>query len=280
MDRQAIARLILEVVRMENAFDELERRLAGLDREQISNNLLFCGIIPEMFAHSSSEEKLWAKYCDILVSRAFTELGIESRVLRARGDAADVFGQADSYTIVADAKAFRLSRTAKNQKDFKVTALDDWRRQNTFACLIVPFYQCPFKKSQIYEQAESRNVTLLGYIHLKFLLDCERKVSLQPLWEFPKSLTPSKSASEYWNGLDSTVLKISGKSQEDLRTYKQLEIAKTKEIGQEGIEYWQSKMQEYQLLTKEEAVKKLIEAEKIEEKINEIRNALRRMVLL
>ena len=34
-----------------------------------------------------------------------------------------------TYSLVADAKAFRLSRTAKNQKDFKVQAMDGlaWR---------------------------------------------------------------------------------------------------------------------------------------------------------
>ena len=31
------------------------------------------------------------------------------------------------YTLIADAKSFGLSRTAKNQKDFKVTALSNWR---------------------------------------------------------------------------------------------------------------------------------------------------------
>jgi hypothetical protein len=38
-----------------------------------------------------------------------------------RADSADVEGATKDYTIVGDAKAFRLSRTAKNQKDFKVT---------------------------------------------------------------------------------------------------------------------------------------------------------------
>jgi type II restriction enzyme len=67
---------------------------------------------------------LWAKYCDILLSKTWNYLGIQSQVIRARGNAADVMGTTPEYTIVGDAKAFRLSRTAKNQKDFKVSALD------------------------------------------------------------------------------------------------------------------------------------------------------------
>jgi uncharacterized protein YydD (DUF2326 family) len=80
-------------------------------------------------------------------------LGIETIVLGARGNSADVFGKTKNYTIVGDAKTFRLSRTAKNQKDFKVSALDTWRRENNYAVLVAPLMQYPTKKSQIYEQA-------------------------------------------------------------------------------------------------------------------------------
>ena len=67
-------------------------------------------------------------------------------------------------------KAFRLSRTAKNQKDFKVEALSKWRKDKDFACFICPLYQYPKNTSQIYRQAIERNVTLLSYIHLVYML--------------------------------------------------------------------------------------------------------------
>jgi hypothetical protein len=133
--------------------------------------IIECGILPEMFQHDSSEEKLWAKYSDIVLAKCFTYLGINSIVLRTRGNSADVFGKAPTYTIVGDAKTFRLSRTAKNQKDFKVKALDDWRREDTYAVLVSPLLQYPTNKSQIYNQAIERNVTLISYTHMKLLLD-------------------------------------------------------------------------------------------------------------
>ena len=62
-----------------------------------------------------------------MVSEALSAMGLNSVVLDARADAADVQARATSYSLVADAKAFRLSRTAKNQKDFKVDAMDSWK---------------------------------------------------------------------------------------------------------------------------------------------------------
>lgn len=138
MDRASIASLIESISKRTDAFDFLERELASIAPAELRNELLNCGIIPERFGHDSSEEKLWAKYCDIILNISFNVLDIESEVIRVRGDSADIRGIAAQYSIVADAKAFRLSRTAKNQKDFKIASLDDWRRENTYACLVAP----------------------------------------------------------------------------------------------------------------------------------------------
>lgn len=120
------------------------------------------GIIPENIPADSTEEKLFSKASDAILSRAFRELGLKSSVLRERSDSADVMAESKffDYTLVADAKAFRLSRTAKNQKDFKVTALSGWRKDNDFAVLCAPYFQYPVKNSQIYSQALENNVCL------------------------------------------------------------------------------------------------------------------------
>ena len=84
------------------------------------DHLRLCGSIPENYGHDSSEEKLYSKYTDVLLSAAFDHIGLVSNVLSERGDAADVEAVGPDYSLVADAKVFRLSRTAKNQKDFKI----------------------------------------------------------------------------------------------------------------------------------------------------------------
>lgn len=274
MIRKDVINLILQIAMTENAFDMLEEKLTGMTKSRLSSSLLECGIIPESFEHDSSEEKLWAKYCDILLAQTWTQLSIPSEVLRTRGDSADVFGRTHAYSIVGDAKAFRLSRTAKNQKDFKVRALDDWRKSNTYACLVSPLYQYPSRLSQIYEQAIERNVVLLSYIHLKFLLDHPDGHNLDPLWRIGSSLPRSKNAQQYWEAIDRTTCEIIGKSEDFLKNYKQQAINKTKELGKEGIDYWEKRVNTYKGLSQEEAIARLVKAEKIETKIHTIKRAI------
>ena len=177
-------------------------------------------------------------------------------------------------SIVGDAKAFRLSRTAKNQKDFKVQALDDWRKSNTYACLVSPLYQYPQRASQIYEQAIERNVTLLSYTHLKFLLDCTDGQNLDSLWCISSELSKSKNAQQYWEAIDETTREIAGESEETLSSYKQETIDKIKQLGKEGIDYWETRIANYKKLSQEEAVARLIKAEKVEAKIGIIKKAI------
>ena len=239
MNRSTAIRLIQDVAGQKNAFDGLENALSSIPKTELNSALLECGIIPEQFEHDSSEEELWAKYCDILFAHTLSYLSIPAEVLRTRGDSADILGKTDHYSIVGDAKAFRLSRSAKNQKDFKIKALDDWRRSDTYACLVAPLYQYPTRESQIYQQALEHNVTLISYVHLSFLLDHFAGQNLKPLWEIGKHLQPGKNARLYWQTIDEVVCETIGASEAALKAYKHEEVSRTKLIGEEGIAYWE-----------------------------------------
>lgn len=102
-----------------------EIQVAGI--HPLLGHLRLCGAIPEKYVHDSSEKKLYSKYTDVVIHEAYAAMGFSSIVLRERAEVADVECVADAYSSVADAKVFRLSRTAKNQKDFKVQAMDDWK---------------------------------------------------------------------------------------------------------------------------------------------------------
>lgn len=277
MDRADVIQLIENIVSKPDAFDRLETELQSLSRESLSNALFHCGIIPEAFPHDSSAEKLWAKYCDILFSLTLNALGIESQVIRARGDSADVFGKTPHYSIVGDAKAFRLSRTAKNQKDFKVSALDDWRKGNTYACLVAPLYQYPMAKSQIYAQAITKNVTLISYVHVRFLLDHSTPLDLEKLWMMSASLIPSKDANLYWTTMDSLIVELTRQSLNQLNRYKNQERDVVRDIGTQAVQYWQDIITQYYTLSQPEAVNRLIRAEKLDQKINTIQLIMKKI---
>lgn len=71
--------------------------------------------------------------------------------------------------------------------------------------------------SQIYTQAQNKNVTLLGYIHLKLMIDYLPSLSLMPLWQAPNELSPSEDAKLYWQKINAIILHISGKTETDLQ---------------------------------------------------------------
>jgi type II restriction enzyme len=183
---------------------ELEAEIKKNGTSALIDHLRLCGNIPESYGHDTSEEKLYSKYTDCLLSLAYTALGLTSLVLKERADAADVEVVAKDYSFVADAKAFRLSRTAKNQKDFKVQAMHGWKRGKHYAMVVCPIYQLPTSSSQIYQQATTQNVCVFTYSHLALLLsysETEGQAKAQQLLtkifetvkvENPRKLTPSR----------------------------------------------------------------------------------------
>jgi hypothetical protein len=253
--------------------DALAASVLGCSEEEILQHLDRAGIIPECFEHDSSEEKLFAKYCDALLTRALNALGLRAEMIGERADAADVIARTDTYSIVADAKAFRLSRTAKNQKDFKIEALDKWRRGAKYACLVGPIYQFPRANSQIYLQASRYNVTLLSYTHLAFLIRSRATGGdrLRPLWEVPRSITPTKDARAYWSAVRTVVTELAGASLAEWQAAVRTAIDCLPDQATEQIAYWEAERSRIAGLKPEVLRRELIKALKIDSKIAVIR---------
>jgi hypothetical protein len=94
------------------------------------------------------------------------------------------------------------------------------------------------------------------------------------LWEAPSRVIPSEVAATYWEAIENAILGITGKRSADLAAHKQLEIEQTKEIGQEGIAYWEGVIEGYRSLSRKQAISELIKSQKIEEKIRTIRRMI------
>lgn len=261
--------------------DRLEKELeAEINTNGISaliDHLRLCGNIPESYGHDSSEEKLYSKYTDVLLSLAYKVLGMNSLVLKERADAADVEAFAKDYSFVADAKAFRLSRTAKNQKDFKVQAMHGWKRGKPYAMVVCPIYQLPNTSSQIYQQATTQNVCIFTYSHLALLLtysEIEGKAKAQNLlhevFKTIPALNPSKNATDYWLAINKTMLSFSKKI-EPLWTLEKSVAAESIEIAkEEALTFLAKEREKIMRMSHEEAIQELIKVHKIESKIKTI----------
>lgn len=256
---------------------DLQAEVAQYGSEPLLAHLRVCGAMPEQYGHDSTAEKLYSKYTDAVVSETFKWFGLTSIVLSERGDAADVQARSKDYCLVADAKAFRLSRTAKNQKDFKIQALAEWRNGCDFAVTVCPMYQLPTLKSQIYKQAISRNVCILSYTHLATLLRLAQVASAQHadaglhrLLCTVSTLHPSQSAVYYWTGIGRSLADVLGSqaglwAEEEKATQAGLQLVK-----HESLIYLRSERDRLLGLSREAAIDELLKATGLTTRIKQV----------
>ncbi len=234
-------------------------------------HLRLCGSIPEHYGHDSSEEKLYSKYTDTLLSLAYRSIGLTSVVLGERADAADVEAVGADFSLVADAKAFRLSRTAKNQKDFKVEALHGWKRGKQHAMIVCPIFQLPARISQIYQQAISRNVCIFSYSHLSILVQAGRRLGqrraqqlLLAVLRCAEELNPTKDSLAYWGCLNRTMLDFDGTMSRLWQTEKRAMIEGLDAAKEEALTYLAKERERIMRMTRQDAIVNLIRDRNIE----------------
>lgn len=274
-----------------NATDGIRKFIDEIPETEFKEIVKQIGTIPENIDHDSTEEKLYSKASDIVLARCFRMLGLAARALDERADSADIIAESVSgynYSLVADAKCFRLSRTAKNQKDFKVSNLSDWRgAENEYAVLVAPYFQYPQSTSQIYSKALDNNVCLLAWEHISIMLEHNIKettsLSLESLWNASQMIARDKTLSFanakccFLPKMDMYVAKKIGLPSttyvELLNKYKRLIIYR----GKTEIAYWNACIREIRSYTREQAIEELIKAKKLEEKINVISSYIEKL---
>lgn len=239
------------------------------------------GTIPECIAHDSTAEKLFSKASDAVLCRAFNELGLEAHVITKRGNSADVFAKSYhyGYELVADAKSFRMSRTAKNQKDFKVDSLSGWRGNADFAVLCSPYFQYPKTQSQIYKQAISNNVCLLSWEHVLFLIKNNVKesktVNLQKIWQFSKNYASECSCKDstrcFIPIFDNYILKFCNISHAEFSQFLHLHIASTKKRSNEEVTFIKNEIARVKNLPHSQAIDELLKSKKLDDKMQKIK---------
>ena len=278
---------VQEISRLSGDFgvdsDRVERQIAeeisGGGIAPLLGHLRLCGAIPEGYGHDSSEEKLYSKYTDVVIHEAFTAMGLTSLVLKERADVADVECVCDEYAFVADAKAFRLSRTAKNQKDFKVQAMDSWKRGKPFALLICPVYQLPSRTSQIYQQAAARSVCIGSYTNLAVLVRYaeingpSRAIELlHEVFKTVEAMNPSKSALAYWQAVNRSFLSAGSSVADIWREEKIASLESVKVAQDEALSYLAGERERIMKLSRMEAIREVLDWHRLDSRERAVKN--------
>lgn len=256
---------------------ELESELKEYGGTRLVDHLRLCGDIPESYGHDSSEEKQYSKYTDALLSESFKYIGLKSLIYTERADAADVEAAGNGFSFVADAKAFRLSRTAKNQKDFKVQAMDGWRRTHDYAMVVCPIYQLPVRSSQIYQQATSKNVCIFTYSHLSVLVSFCMEESAQAaeelILEIFKTIplmNTSKDSTSYWLAINKSMLNFSKKIESLWKMEKEAAVESVKIAKELALNYLSYERKRIMLMSHQDALNELIKINRIDSRIETI----------
>ena len=264
-----------------DATQRLQERIYALDRAHTIQLVSQIGSIPEDIGHDSTEEKLYAKVSDILLAKSLIEMNLEATVLTQRADCADVVAQSHyhRYSLVGDAKAFRLSRTARNAKDYKVNSMVIWKGDSEYAVLVCPYFQYPKSNSQIYKEALSGNIALFSWEYLYILLKEgireSSSVNLSALWNqsgiISKTTTVSNSKSCFLNQQNQNISKILKITPEKFYEYFNSVKELIVERGNTEIQYYEQEIERVKQLNREEAIAELLRNLKLESKIATIR---------
>ncbi len=265
------------------ASEEIKIYVNELDRQTVIDIVKEIGTIPECIEASSSSEKLFSKASDCILARCFLELGMPSIVVNERGNSADIIARSiHGYTLVADAKTFRLSRTAKNQKDFKIDTLSNWRgSEHDFALLVAPYFQYPNTVSQIYASALDKQVCLLSWEHILFLLENNvmesDTLSLEAIWNAPVRLARDTRIA-YADRMNCQFPYINQMLCDRIsvpiqKFNEQLDICKDiiRNRGNYELEYLNTEKEAITTLTRDEAIAELLKSKKVLERISTIK---------
>lgn len=151
--------------------ESLQKYIENLKKEELLDIVLNIGTIPEKYVPSSANEKVYSKVSEVVLAKVFSELGFYSKPINARQNTGDVTIESKhfNYSVMSDCKCFRQTRTAKNQKDFKVASLKSWSKGFDYSLLVVPEYHV-YRSSSIFKQASLFNVQIIYWETLYFLL--------------------------------------------------------------------------------------------------------------
>lgn len=188
--------------------------------------LITSGFIPDLYENDSSQETLYTKLVEALVSEWARRIGARGDLIKEKSSREDIRISIDGRIIVSDAKSFRLGRSqqAPNAKDFlKLEDIRKWMERYDSAIGGLVTYPCKHEwtvSSDIYQYCSTKDAPtlMLPYKYLALILHYKNRFSasdLLALWDYnrlfpaklPKSMVGGNKKA-YWKVINAELFRI------------------------------------------------------------------------
>lgn len=205
--------------------------------ERFEKLLIVSGFIPDLYSNDSSEETLYTKLIEGLVSEWAARIGARGELIKQKASYEDIKITLAGKIVVCDAKSFRLGRSqqAPNAKDFlKLEDIRKWMDRYSTSIGGLVTYPCKHEwtgKSDIYQYCSTKDAPtlMLPYKYLAYLLHYKANYTpadLTALWDynslFPNKLTkdiPGGNKDGYWRIINNAVCQVTKTSGSVLNAY-------------------------------------------------------------
>jgi hypothetical protein len=270
--------------------------------EQFSHLLACSGFIPDLYPSDSSEETLYTKLIEVMVSNWAIRMGYHSKYLKEKSSYEDVNITIGDKVIVCDAKSFRLGRSqaAPNVKDFlKLEDIRKWlgRYTNKLGGLVTypdTHEWATGSDAYLYCSTKSCPTVMLPYIYLAMILHYKSNFEtdrLIELWDyerlFPHPLEKKVNGGNrvpYWYTINKELMRVLCITKQELNDalifYKGLQQNHIKQILRRLTEKKEKIIIDIQNSCNqmnEKQVREELESYKIEKETREVNNFIDRI---
>jgi hypothetical protein len=203
--------------------------LMNLSNDEFIEQLIILGYIPDLYLSDSSQETLYTKLTEVVVSEWARRMGYESKYVKQKSSYEDVDIIIPEGTIVCDAKSFRMGRSQKspNVKDFvKPEDYKKWLSRHECGIGGLVAYPCLHEwtgKSDAFKYCSSKNnpIVMLPYKYLAYILKYNNgSLDISKLWEYESIFDNSVNNSvDYWKKMNEVIINITSTSEQVLNTF-------------------------------------------------------------
>jgi hypothetical protein len=220
-------------VDIQSVVDEVKDKIKSLSDPDFIEVIISC-FIPDLYSGMGKCEKLFTKLTELMVGEWWRRMGGDYRLPTKKSGTEDVELKYGNYSIVCDAKVFRLGRSQKapNVKDFLklasvalwIASLKESGNNDVIGGLVAYSSLHEWESdSEVYEECTNHTtpVVMLPYEVLALLLKYKERVSIPvflKMWDYAGNhVRTYRSKKNYWDYITKYICEMISISEDEYK---------------------------------------------------------------